>query len=389
MRLRPLALALALAALLPLSAAAQDADGMFSFSGFATLGVVHSTEDKADFVPLNPPTGAGHTASWSTTPDSRVAAQVDAKFTDRFSGVVQVISEYGVRNSYRPDVELAHLKYAFTPALAIRAGRMIGPMFMLSEYQKVGYAVPWVRPPAEVYNNAISLDGVDLTYKFNVGDVALTVQAAAGSANENTFEISDARVLNAHAEFGSTTLFASYNTVRVDVINPQLTSLLGYYRPSLSALADRYEVKNDKVTFASVGYAYDPGSWFARAEVTRTSGEQNLLTKTTNMYASAGRRLGAFTPYATYAKVNVDSPTSIGAADPIGVINAGLASGNEARQSLTIGSRWDFRESAAMKLEFSHVDGDAGSNGGLVNLQPDFVRGGSYNLLSASVDFVF
>ena len=37
----------------------------------------------------------------------------------------------------------------------------------------------------------------------------------------------------------------------------------------------------------------------------------------------------------------------------------------------------------------SHVDADHGSSGGLTNLQPGFRHGGSYNLLSAAVDFVF
>ena len=47
------------------------------------------------------------------------------------------------------------------------------------------------------------------------------------------------------------------------------------------------------------------------------------------------------------------------------------------------------RESVALKLEASHVESDTGSNGGLTNLQPGFRPGGSYNLVSASVDFVF
>jgi hypothetical protein len=42
-----------------------------------------------------------------------------------------------------------------------------------------------------------------------------------------------------------------------------------------------------------------------------------------------------------------------------------------------------------LKLEFSRVDAEDGSNGGLTNLQPGFQRGGSYNLASVSIDFVF
>lgn len=389
MSLRFNSLTLALAAMVPLGAAAQDADSMFSFRGYGTLGLVHSSEDLADFAPTDAPSGAGHTASWSALPDSRLAVQVDAKFTDRLSGLVQVISEHGVRETYRPELRLAQLKYAFTPSLYVRAGRLSPPIFVQSEPYKIGYSMPWVRAPSEVYNLNFSIDGIELSKRFNLGNTALTIQALMGSSEKAGVKLSDARTMAGTIENGSSTLFVSYSTVLVSSKNAQLEQLLGFYRPALSALADQYRVDDDEVQFASVGYNYDPGSWFARGEVTRTSGEANVVGKTTNLFVSAGKRIGELTPYATYGKVRMDSPTSIGAADPIGVINGALAAGNEGRQSLTLGSRWDFRESAALKVEFSHVDAEAGSNGGLVNLQPGFQRGGSYNLASVSVDFVF
>ena len=389
MSLRFSSLTVALAAMFPLGAIAQDADSIFSFSGYGTLGLVHSSEDLADFAPTDAPSGAGHTASWSAMPDSRLAAQIDAKFTDKLSGVVQVISEHGVRETYRPELRLAQLKYAFTPSLYVRAGRLSPPIFAQSESYKIGYSMPWVRAPSEVYNLNFSVDGVELSKRFNIGNTALTLQALAGSSEKAGLTLSDARTLAGTMENGSSTLFASYSTVLVSSKNAQLEQLLGFYRPALSALADQYQIDNDEVEFASIGYTYDPGSWFARGEVTRTTGEANVLGKTTNLFVSAGKRIGEFTPYATYGKVRMDSPTSIGAADPIGVINGALAASNEGRQSLTIGSRWDFRDSAALKLEFARVDAESGSNGGLVNLQPGFQRGGSYNLASASIDFVF
>jgi len=228
MQFRHSALALAMASLLPFSALAQDAqsdDGMFSFSGYGTLGAVHNSENRADFVPTQGPEGAGYTHAWSTTPDTRLAAQVDARFTDNFSAVVQVISEYDYQGSYKPQVELAHVKYAFTPALQVRAGRFTAPIFMLSEYRKVGYAMPWVRPPVEVYDIAVSLDGADATYKFNVGDVAMSVQLAAGDADEGTFEVKDARTLALRAEFGSSTLFGSYSKTKIDAPTTPLLAL--------------------------------------------------------------------------------------------------------------------------------------------------------------------
>ena len=394
MRLHPRCLSLSILASLSVlapSAFAADGNDIFSFSGYGTVGVVHNSEHQADFSAPMAPDGAGHTDRWSTTPDSRLAAQVNANFTENFSAVVQAVSEYDSERSYAPDLTLAHVRYAFTPALAVRAGRIVAPTFMLSEYRRVGYAMPWVRPPAEVYNTAISLDGAELSYKFNVGEsTAVTLQLVAGEADEQVFELHDTIGLLGRVEFGSSTVFAGYNETKLSLADdPQLEYLLSLYGPIAPELASSYHLKDNDVTFAALGYAYDPGKWFFRSEITRLAGEEGMLAHTTNMYASVGMRVGAFTPYATYGKVNVDSPITVGAADPIGVINGILANGNEARQSLTLGARWDVRESVALKLEASHVDSDAGSNGGLNNLQPGFRPGGSYNLVSASVDFVF
>src|SRR5450631_3077804 len=66
-------------------AAAEDpGPSMFSFSGFGTLGVVHSSEDHADFTTSHfKPTGAGYTHSWSGDVDSVIGGQVIAHFTPK------------------------------------------------------------------------------------------------------------------------------------------------------------------------------------------------------------------------------------------------------------------------------------------------------------------
>ena len=159
MHVRAISLSLALLLATPFAATAQDADSMFSFSGFGTVGAVHNSEDQADFATDFGPDGAGHSDSWSANPDSRLGLQLDARFTERFSAVVQVLSEYDYEGSHEPDLTLAHVKYAFSPALSVRVGRLVAPTFMLSDYRKVGYAMPWLRPPVEVYNNYIEIDG--------------------------------------------------------------------------------------------------------------------------------------------------------------------------------------------------------------------------------------
>jgi hypothetical protein len=54
-----------------------------------------------------------------------------------------------------------------------------------------------------------------------------------------------------------------------------------------------------------------------------------------------------------------------------------------------VGVRWDFIRNAALKVQYQYLDLDDGSPGVLTNTQPGFEPGGSVNLFSAAIDFVF
>ena len=181
-KLTPIAL---LAMALYAAGARADDPGtpMFSFSGFGTLGVVHSSEDNADFTSsVFKPNGAGYSHTWSADVDSLIGAQVTANLTPQLSAVLQVISEQNYDNTYRPHVEWANIKYQFTPDFSVRVGRIVLPGFLVSDYRKVGYANPWVRPPLEVYSLVpiTNNDGVDASYRLHFGEFTNTVQGAYG-----------------------------------------------------------------------------------------------------------------------------------------------------------------------------------------------------------------
>ena len=363
---------------------------IFSVSGYGTLGIVHSSENKAEFIPQTGPTkGVGYSDSTSATPDSRIGLQVNAKFTDKISGVVQLVSESDEDNNYDPRLVIANVKYQFTPSFNVTLGRFVGPLYMLTDYQRIGYAFPWVRPPAEVYNLAFSTDGVIGAYKFNTGDVAFTTQLFYSHSSTKTFEVSGLLGFTAQADYGSSTFRFARASSSLTIKNAALDAAFGYYPPILSPLANQWAVRGDSTTFTGIGYAYDPGKWFVRAEATRLTGEHNILAKSTQMYASAGARFGSLTPYVTLAKVSNDGPLTIGASDPVGVINGVLAGNDASRKSYTLGNRWDFRSNLDFKVEFTHTKNGNGSAGGLTNPQPGFEPGKGYNLASAAIDFVF
>lgn len=375
------------------TAQAQNAD-RFTLSGFGTLGVVHSTEDQADFRgDFQIDRGAGASQRTSMKPDSRVGVQLDARFTDDFSGVVQVVSEHAITGSYTPEVSLAHVRYRVSPDLTARLGRITAPLYMLSEYQRVGYATPWVRPPYEVYNYLLPLDGIEAVYSISAGDAVIGVQGFYGQIDSERVRVDGLRGIALQMDAGSHVARVSHIRGRVGYSTPSVEQLFDTYRslpvPGLAAMAERLDPRKVDGSFTGVGYSFDPGSWFLRTEAIQADYTPSLSARTRSGYVSAGLRRGAVTPSLTFAHVDTDGLEAPGAADPFGLLNMAVAANNASRHSITAAVRWDVRDRIALKLQGSHVDNHAGSFGSLGNVQPGFETGRSYRLVSASVDFVF
>jgi hypothetical protein len=395
----------ALLAVLPVAPAARAADSngpSLLFSGFGTLGVVHSSEHKADFTDsLFKPNGAGYSRAWSADVDSKLGAQLTARVTSRLSAVVQVIAEQRYDNSYIPHVEWANLKYAFTPDFSVRVGRMVLPIFYVADSRKIGYANPWVRPPGEVYSlvPVTFIDGVDATYRIHIGEITNSFMVNYGDSDNKIPSAGDAEARQSFGftdslERGNFAARLSFQQARVEI--ESLNALFGAYRrfgaPG-AALANRYGVEGKRLQFISAAAIYDAGDWFLMSEGVATT-SRYLLRKQKAWYATAGGRIGAFTPYASYAQARADDHAS----DP-GLDSPGAAPLNSAldqalrsvpvQNTISLGGRWDFARNAAFKIQLDHTREGAGSAGTLVNLQPGFQPGGHVNLFSLAVDFVY
>ena len=377
-----------------------------SLDGFGAVGVVHSDEGQADFASnILARRGAGHTSDWSAEVDSRLGLQLTANLTPRLSSVVQVISEQRYDGTYKPTLEWANVKFDVTPDISVRAGRMVQSTFMSSEYRKVGYATPWVRPPLEVYRMipVTNFDGLDASYRSRFGEFTHTLRGTYGKADARyrgggTAEAREAMGLASTLEWGATTLFASYGQYRLTI--EELNPFFDYFRlygPEGEAIADRYDVDDKRFQVISLGARYDPGDWFVMGEWAR-SDSQTLIGDLRGWFVTGGVRIGAVTPYVTVARASVtsnlsDLGLSAGAFNPFAAgLNEGLNQILEAsarQNSLSLGARWDFAPNLALTAQYDHIDIDDGSWGTLVNHQPDFEPGGTVNLFSLALDFVF
>lgn len=376
---------------------------MFSFSGFGTLGVVHSSENQADFTSSAfKPNGAGYSHDWSADVDSLIGGQVTVDLSPKLSSVLQVIAEQNYDNTYRPHVEWANIKYQVTPDFNVRIGRIVLPVFLVSDFRKVGYANPWVRTPVEIYGllPVSNSDGIDTSYRMRIGEFTNTLQGIYGQNEVNlpsgggTAKAKDVLGITYTGEYDAATAHISYlqSNAIVDAYKPLFDGFRQFGAEGI-ALADKYDLSKVHLSVISLGGIYDPGDWFVMGEWCVINSKVVTIQRNA-WYASGGYRIDKFTPYLTFAhvKTHINSSDPGLAAPAAAALNAGLSAVLESipsQQTISIGGRWDFMTNAALKLQYDHTRIDTGSNGVLINLQPGFQTGGSFNVFSTSIDFVF
>jgi hypothetical protein len=391
------------------AARAEDKPG-WRISGFGTVGVAHASEREADYTSsVFKYDGAGATHRWSADVDSRLGVQLDAALARHWSAVLQVVSEQGLDNTYRPRVEWANIKYQATPELALRVGRIALPIFLTADYRKVGYAYPWVRPPVEGYNvlPVTSSDGVDATLRWGIGPVRNASQVFYGHSAVTLIE-----PLHVYGRRGvgiSNTSDWGALSVRANVVSAEISSDIGAdlfagfdaFGPAGQAITQRYAMDHKRMMLANIGINYDPGTWFVMAEAGHTV-SHSFLGSTRSAYVSAGWRWQAFTPYATYARVRAAGATTEAGlpaaflpptlAPAAAALNAGLNTllwTIPQQTSQSAGVRWDLRTNMALKLQYDRVTPLEGSRGTFINPTPRFKSGHPVHVASVALDFVY
>ena len=381
-----------------------------AITGFGTLAAVHSTQDQGDYtVNPNSPGQAGHSKAWAFDVDSRAGAQLDVQFDKRWSAVVQVTQEKSVENSYKTYLTWANVKFQATPELSLRAGRIALPLFLAADYRKVGYALPWLRAPVELYSliPIANSDGVDASYRWQSGQVKheTTLSLGRATARLNKDVTGKARNivgLTESATAGALTLrfTAAQTLLAVPGAEALFDGLRAFGAPG-EALAQRYDLAKRHVRVFSAGFNYDPGDWFVTGESGRIN-TGSILGDQTASYLSTGRRFGNVAPYVTYARLVANLPTwtaglPLDGLPPEAAAMAGFLNDTlnfQLRQigvqdTASVGVRWDVAPNVALKAQLDRVRPRGGSIGTLINVQPGFRSGQSFNVISLGMDVVF
>ena len=146
--------------------------------------------------------------------ETTFGVQLKAPINDDIHMVLQLS---GDSIGTQAEVDWAFIEYQILPSLNVRAGRLRVPGFMVSEYQAVGYAYPWVQTPLEVYGLTpfLRYEGFDFRYFTSIGDVDLRVNPFLGSTSNQDLKIGQLVYANQDSQFGGIDIQLNYEFVSV------------------------------------------------------------------------------------------------------------------------------------------------------------------------------
>ncbi len=409
-----LSIGLMLATVLAHAAHGQNDHARTTFSGFGTLGYVHDDSSHHAFTrDLAQSIDVSSNSTWKA--DTRLGLQLVHTVGPTLEFVGQLVIRDQAQASLDRSIEWAFVGYRPTSELNLRAGRVGVDVFLMSDSRHIGYSYPWVRPPMEAYAwmPLYYLEGGDITWQKDGLDATWRVKAQAGKGrmripffnrilNFETKAFWDATVSR---ETGPLTLkagYAGFRAAKQGPIEELLAGLdsvagagLGPFSDEAAQLRGDVSFKDARIGYSSIGAAYDDGVWLLQSELSNVTGSTAIVPRGQRAYVSVGRRFGAWTPYVLLATsrspgartaVNDWSPLGPAAALQAGAIGA-INATRIAQKTVALGVRWDFHNSAALKVQWDSVRGE--SNGWALWSKDREFEAARVNLLSTTLDFSF
>jgi hypothetical protein len=397
------------------TAYAQDSSGV-RISGFGTGALTWTNSNQAEFGRPNQASGAKKNPI--TGVDSNLGLQADYAVNSWLSVTGQGLVRKDAEDDFGAELSWAFAKAKISDELSVRVGRIGLPVFMISDYRNVGYANTFLRPPVELYSQVPfgSINGVDVTWQHSFADTTVTAQLAYGGTESqlagNTVEAHGLSAINLVAEHGPLTLRLGRADGKMTInTSTSMNSLLaglrnagtGYHFPQLNQLANDLQLNKKKTSFTSAGLGLDWNNVVVQTEYAKRKSD-SYVNDTSAWYVMAGYRFGKVLPYAIHSELKIDSivANTVPAACPAGypaactptmaalsrgvatLKNTGIGQGEQTTDS--IGVRWDFYRSVALKAQ---VDRVRPQNGTGLFLAPQAGFKGPVTVGAVALDFVF
>lgn len=356
------------------------------FSGFANLGLTYSDSDQFEF--RNTILNNSHDGL-TFAADSLLGLQINAKLSDNFDAVGQVVLQDRRDTSATNYLQLAFLRYQLNRNLSFKAGRFSTPSYLFTDYRYVGHALTWVRPPVEMYSvvGAIgNVDGVQSNYvtdvDFGVVKIGLSYGATEyekdGKLGDFRFTYKDLAGIN--LELQSTNWRAQavmLTAIYDDITFPGIAQtraaadlVPAVFKPYAQDVVKQFIPEDTRVTYLSVGGTYDYQGFEFIGEIADFKSDWALASDAIFGYVSASYNIEDVTPYMTLGFQNrgkepeiIDYDAAQKALPPFVFqqLEALLSTSNEFvrgssidQKSISLGLRWDFSDSWSFKTQFDH-----------------------------------
>lgn len=373
--------------------AAGDADAAFPalhLGGFATLGLARSSSDDAEFVrDLSQPGGIG--PRWSAKIDSVLGVQGNLHLSPSIETIVQALSRYGPEGDFRPELSLAFVSLAPSPAIVLRAGRIGTDFYMLADSRWVGYSYLTVRPPNDYFGALpfYAIDGADATLTRPLGQGLARAKLFSGLSREKAplgerlWDLDDSRITGANLGYqsGSWQWRVGHAKIRfqhelpADDLFAALAAFAASGFPSAADAARSLAVAGTTSRFSSIGLLVDHGPLQTHLMLNRTRHESSAFQNSRAGYVIVGYRLGRHTPFAGFSRV-ASTPKAVATGIPEDTGNPGfdqsartlnaavaaaLADSHSDQHTITLGTRVDLRDSVALKAQWDAIRGQPDS----------------------------
>jgi hypothetical protein len=346
-----------------------------NWNGFMTVGA-GMTLDRAE-------TYAGYDNNLSFEPDTLLGLQAQSDLGENLSVTGQLLAR---AENDSVEAEWLYLSYQATPSLRLNFGRQRLPFFLYSDYLDVGYAYHFLRPPISVYDLPFSsIDGLSAIHTLPMGDFELATQVIGGSyevdsgfdSSSNAQDSQRGARVEDYAGINLTltynywlTMRASYHRANLELIENDPTAQ-AQRDTLLSTLAqlgrddviDAYEGRLD-YTFGGLAVQMEKNGYLLIAEGTYTEVE-SIGFEYLDYYISAGKRFGSFLPYVTFERQESDMDRSLYAGLPAQLAQPlleGVTQQSADARTYSIGTRYDFHPSAALKVEVTKFNDQRDSN---------------------------
>lgn len=351
---------------------ANNAQAEVNFNGFASIvGGVTTSSDEALY---------GYDDNFDFSKDSLLALQASGDLGEGLTITAQVLSRG--ENDWNTEFEWAYIAYEPTDNLRLLAGKQRAPFYMYSDFLDVSYAYPWITPPKDLYAVPFdTFDGLSVIYTSDIAGFDTTLHVIYGGNN------SDMTLAGINVNADMNNLFGLAYTVTRD----WLTLRAGYFETEINVNYSEIEglgqlwetagytdinnellLSEDNGNFLELGFQIDYNNLLIIGEFTQLETD-TVLADDDAYYIMAGYRFDNVLAHVTYGAKDggtdrltddVIQDTPIPGAAPMTTTHlTGLTNGLTDSESsdikyVTLGLRWDFHDSAALKFEYTNYTDD-------------------------------